>query len=48
MQALKELFSTDIGLLSTFTVAFAIGMIIFIYNFAKKHMDEDARNASRK
>ncbi len=48
MQALKELFGSDIGLLSTFTVAFAIGMIIFIYNFLKKHMEEDARNAQKK
>lgn len=48
MQALKELFSTDIGLLSVFTIAFATGMVIFIYNFAKKHMEEDARNAAKK
>lgn len=48
MQALKELFSTDIGLLSVFTIAFATAMVIFIYNFAKKHMDEDAKNAAKK
>ncbi|MCX8087124.1 MAG: DUF3149 domain-containing protein [Rhodocyclaceae bacterium] len=47
MEALKLLFSTDIGLLSTFTVAFAIGMIIFIYNFVKKRMDEDAKRAGK-
>lgn len=40
MQALKELFTSDIGLLSVFTVAFAAGMIIFLYNFFKKHMNE--------
>jgi hypothetical protein len=47
MQAIKELFSTDIGLLSTFTVAFAIGMIIFLYNFLKKHAEEDAKQARK-
>ncbi|WP_126446091.1 DUF3149 domain-containing protein [Sulfuricystis multivorans] len=47
MQALKLLFSTDIGLLSTFTVVFAIGMIIFLYNFFKKHAEEDARKAGK-
>lgn len=48
MQALKELFSTDIGLLSVFTIGFATFFIIFVFNFAKKHMDEDARNAAKK
>lgn len=47
MQALKELFSTDIGLLSVFTIAFATAMIIFIFNFAKKHMEEDERSAKK-
>jgi hypothetical protein len=43
--ALKELFSTDIGLLSVFTIGFVIVMAVYLYGFAKKHMDEDARNA---
>lgn len=43
MQALKELFTSDIGLLSVFTVGFAAAMVIYIYNFVKKHMEEDAR-----
>jgi len=47
MQALKDLFSTDIGLLSVFTIGFAAFFIIFIFNFARKHMDEDARNAGK-
>ena len=48
MQALKELFSTDIGLLSVFTIGFATFLVIYIYKFAKKHMEEDARNAAKK
>lgn len=48
MDALKLLFGTDIGLLSVFTIVFATGMVIFIYNFAKKHMEEDAKNAAKK
>ena len=43
--ALKELFSTDIGLLSVFTIGFVVVMAVYIYGFAKKHMEEDARNA---
>jgi hypothetical protein len=45
--ALKELFSTDIGLLSVFTIGFVIVMAIYIYGYAKRHMDEDARNAKQ-
>jgi hypothetical protein len=43
--ALKELFSTDIGLLSVFTIGFILVMAVYLYGYAKKHMDEDARNA---
>lgn len=48
MQALKELFGTDIGLLSVFTIGFATFFVIYVYKFAKKHMEEDARNAAKK
>jgi hypothetical protein len=48
MEALKELFGTDIGLLSVFTIAFATATVVFIYNYAKKHMEEDAKNAAKK
>jgi hypothetical protein len=47
MVAIKELFGTDIGLLSVFTIAFILGMGVFIYGYAKKHMAEDARNAKQ-
>ena len=45
MVAIKELFSTDIGLLSVFTIGFILVMGVYLYGYAKKHMDEDARNA---
>ena len=43
--ALKELFSTDIGLLSVFTIGFVLVMGVYLYGYAKKHMEDDARNA---
>ena len=45
MVALKELFGSDIGLLSVFTIGFIIVMGIYLWGYAKKHMEEDARNA---
>lgn len=47
MQALKELLSTDIGLLSVFTIGFATFFVVYLYSYAKKHMEEDARNARK-
>ncbi|MCX8018160.1 MAG: DUF3149 domain-containing protein [Rhodocyclaceae bacterium] len=47
MEALKLLFSTDIGLLSVFTIGFAAFFVIYVYNFAKKRMEEDAKNAGK-
>lgn len=41
--ALQELFTTDIGLLSLFTIGFIIVMGAFIFRFVKRHMDEDER-----
>ena len=43
--ALKELFGTDIGLLSVFTIGFILVMGVYLWGYAKKHMEEDARNA---
>ncbi len=45
MVAIKMLFGTDIGLLSVFTIGFIIVMGIFLYGYARRHMEEDARNA---
>jgi ABC-type phosphate transport system permease subunit len=47
MVAIKELFGSDIGLLSVFTIGFCIVMAIYLYGYAKKHMAEDARNAKQ-
>jgi hypothetical protein len=38
------LFSSDIGLLSLFTIGFVIAMAIFMIRFASKHAEIDARN----
>ena len=43
--ALKELFSTDIGLLSVFTIGFVVVMAVYLIGFYKKHAEDDARNA---
>jgi hypothetical protein len=43
--AWKLLFSSDIGLLSVFTIGFVVVMGVYLYGYAKKHMEEDARNA---
>jgi len=41
MVALKELFTTDIGLLSLFVIAFIIGMGIWLSRFFAARMRED-------
>ena len=43
--AWKELFSTDIGLLSLFTIGFVIVMGEYLYRFAKTHIAEDERRS---
>jgi hypothetical protein len=47
MEAMKLLFGSDIGLLSVFTIVFATAFVVYMVNFAKKHMDEDERNAKK-
>lgn len=37
------LFGSDIGLMSLFTIAFVIGMAVFLIRFAKKQAEIDAR-----
>jgi len=41
--ALQELFTTDIGLLSVFTIGFILVMGGYIVRFVKRHMAEDER-----
>jgi len=47
MDALKLLFGSDMGLLSVFTVVFATVTVVYIYGYAKRKMEEDARNAEQ-
>jgi len=39
-----ELFTTDIGLLSLFTIGFCVVMGIYFVRYFSKKMDEDSRN----
>lgn len=43
--AWKELLSTDIGLLSLFTIGFVVVMAAYLINYAIKKIDEDAKHA---
>lgn len=43
--AWKELFGTDIGLLSLFTIGFVLVIGGYIYRFAKTHIAEDERRS---
>lgn len=43
--AWKELFTTDIGLLSLFTIGFILVMGAYIYRYAMRHMAEDEQKA---
>jgi Protein of unknown function (DUF3149) len=43
--ALNELLTTDIGLLSLFTIGFVLAMGVYLWDYTRKHMAEDARNA---
>lgn len=38
--ALREFLTTDIGLLSIFTIGFVIVMAGYIYRFVKEHMND--------
>lgn len=43
--AWNELFTTDIGLLSLFTIGFVLVIGGYIYRFAKRHIAEDEQKA---
>ncbi|HQZ03434.1 MAG TPA: DUF3149 domain-containing protein [Thauera sp.] len=42
------LISSDIGLMSLFTILFIIGMAFYLWRFAKRHMLEDEQKAKLK
>jgi len=49
MHALKDLFTTDVGLMSAGGMAFMIGMAVFFIRFFLRHMREDeAREKARR
>jgi hypothetical protein len=50
MHALKDLFTTDVGLMSAGGIAFTLGMGVFYIRYFLKHMRDDearARSAAR-
>lgn len=46
MQALKELFTTDVGILSVIVIAFTMGMAGFFTSYFRRHIAEDAARAA--
>lgn len=47
MQALKELFTTEVGLMSAAGLTFMLGMGVFFIRYIIKHVREDEANASK-
>lgn len=45
--AWQELFGTDIGLLSVFTIGFVVAMSVWFGKYFAKKMEEDAKNAGK-
>jgi hypothetical protein len=46
MHALKDLFTTDVGLMSVAGIAFMLGMGVFFVRYFLRHMQEDAAKAA--
>ena len=45
MHALKDLFTSDVGLMSVAGIAFMLGMAVFFVRYFMKHMQEDEARA---
>lgn len=45
MHALKDLFTTDVGLMSVAGIAFMLGMGVFFVRYFLRHIREDAEKA---
>jgi hypothetical protein len=45
MHALKDLFTTDVGLMSIGGIAFMLGMGVFFYSYFMRHIREDTARA---
>ena len=48
MHALKDLFTTDVGLMSVGGIAFMLGMGVFFVRYFLKHIRADAERAGSK
>jgi hypothetical protein len=46
MHALKDLFTTDVGLMSIGGIAFMLGMGVFFVRYFLRHMEEDGARAA--
>jgi hypothetical protein len=46
MQALKDLFTSDVGLMSLASIVSMLGMGVFLVRYFLKHMKEDAAKAA--
>lgn len=44
---LQQLFGTDVGLLSLFTLGFIIVMGFYLWKFVAQKMDEDEKNSKK-
>lgn len=47
MHALKDLFTSDVGLMSLAGLTFMLGMAVFFVRYFARHIEEDARKAER-
>jgi hypothetical protein len=45
MHALKDLFTSDVGLMSVTGIAFMLGMAVFFVRYFLRHMHEDEARA---
>lgn len=45
VHALKDLFTSDVGLMSLAGLTFMIGMAVFFVRYFVRHIEEDARKA---
>jgi hypothetical protein len=47
MHALKDLFTSDVGLMSIGGIAFMLGMAVFFIRYFLKHIQEDTERAEQ-
>jgi hypothetical protein len=47
MHALKDLFTSDVGLMSLGAIVFMLGMGVFFVRYFRRHMREDGEAAAR-